>query len=231
MRTAILFLVFVNVAFFYWAKQQDFGQVVTGRSSLALGQTPIELLSERSINGKAKSIQRDAAYRLSSRAGQPGNSKPKLVCFSVGPFANSGLSDDVYKVLLDSGIDARQRSVKERQPKSYWVYLPPHKSLDAAKATVAYLENNNVRDYYIMPEPPNHLHAISLGLYEKLGAARSKVAEIKKLQLKPEMEVRFNEFTQHWVDFRQDGDSEQPNVLEELLRKNDRMLVLESKCT
>ena len=127
-------------------------------------------------------------------------------------------------------IDAKQRSVLERQPKSYWVYLPPYKSLEAANATVAFLENNKIKEYYVMPEPPEHLHAISLGLYEKLSAARSKIAEIKKLKLDPKMEVRFNEYTQYWVDFRQYSDSNQPKVLEDLLRKNDRMLVLESKC-
>ena len=230
MRVAILFLIFLNVAYFYWAQQQDFTQTIAARSITLPGKKSIQLLSEKSQEADAR-IEQDAEYELSSRAVEPGASNRKLVCFSVGPFDKNSLSDEIYEVLLDSGIDAKQRTVQERQPKSYWVYLPAHESLAAAKATVAFLENNKVLEHYIMPEPPEYIHAISLGLYEQLSAARSKIAEIKKLKLKPEMEVRFNEFTQYWVDFRQFSDAAQPEVLEELLRKNERMLVLESKCT
>lgn len=226
MRVAILFLILLNSAFFYWANEKDFSQEIYANTAAVAGFAPIELLSERS---KSFDTQQNTNSESSTTVASL-NVDRQLVCFSVGPFEQVVASNEVYEILLDSGIDAKQRSVQERQPKSYWVYLSPHVSLAEAKATVAFLENNNVREYYIMPEPPEHEHAISLGLYEKLGAARSKLAEIKKLKLDPKMEVRFNEHTQYWVDFRQYNDSAQPKVLEDLLRKNDRMLVLESKC-
>ena len=226
MRVAILFLILLNAAFFYWANEKDFSQEIYANTAAVPGFEPIELLSERSKNFDAQQNKNSAANTTVASL----NVNRQLVCFSVGPFEQLVASNEVYEILLDSGIDAKQRSVQERQPKSYWVYLSPHESLTEAKATVAFLENNNIREYYIMPEPPEHEHAISLGLYEKLDAARSKLAEIKNLKLDPKMEVRFNEHTQYWVDFRQYNDSAQPNVLEDLLRKNDRMLVLESKC-
>ena len=228
MRITILFLIFINVAFLYWARQQDFNQIIAAESGIVPGYAPIELLTERNPN--QNSLRQEAKSQFSSLTSANKKLERTLVCFSVGPFGKNELSDEVYEILLDSGIDAKQRSVRERQPKSYWVYLPPHESLAEANATVAFLENNNISEYYVMPEPPEHLHAISLGLYEKLSAARNKVAEIKKLKLNPEMEVRFNELTQYWIDFRQYNDSPQPKVLEELLKENDRMLVLESKC-
>ena len=228
MRTVILFLIFINVAFLYWARQQDFSQVVAAESGIVPGYAPIELWSEQ--EQAQGSSQRKNKSRSSSLASVNKIPERTLVCFSVGPFDEDEKSDEVYEILLDSGIDAKQRSVRERQPKSYWVYLPPHESLAEANATVAFLENNNINEYYVMPEPPEHLHAISLGLFEKLSAARNKLAEIKKIKLDPKMEVRFNEFTQYWIDFRQYNDSPQPSVLEDLLKENDRMLMLESKC-
>lgn len=228
MRITILFLIFINVAFLYWAKQQDFNQVIAAESGIVSGYAPIELLTER--KPIQTSVQASKKTQLSSLRSTNEKLDRTLECFSVGPFDRNELSDEVYEILLDSGIDAKQRSVRERQPKSYWVYLPPYESLAEANATVAFLENNNINEYYVMPEPPEHLHAISLGLFEKLSAARNKVAEIKKLKLDPKMEVRFNEFTQYWIDFRQYNDSPQPKVLEELLKENDRMLVLEAKC-
>ena len=227
MRVTILFLIFLNAAFYYWAHEKDFSQSIYADTGSVAGIAPIELLSERGDSDISQSNTR----RNSSTSVTILAVKRKLLCFSVGPFEQESLSDEIYQVLLDSGIDAKQRSVKERQPKSYWVYLSPHESLAAAQATVAFLENNNIGEHYIMPEPPEHEHAISLGLYEKLGAARNKLAEIKKLKLDPKMEVRFREYTRYWVDFRQYNDSAQPNVLEDLLKENDRMLVLESKCT
>ena len=227
MRVTILFLIFLNAAFFYWAHEKDFSQAIYADAGAVPGIAPIELLSERRApnNSQVNSKQNSNTSNVVLAP------KRKLLCFSVGPFERESLSDDIYEILLDSGIDAKQRSVNERQPKSYWVYLSPLESLAEAQATVAYLENNNIDEHYIMPEPPEHEHAISLGLYEKLNAARNKLAEIKKLDLDPKMEVRFKEYTRYWVDFRQYNDSNQPKVLEELLKKNDRMLVLESKCT
>ncbi len=227
MRVTILFLIFLNAAFFYWAYEKDFSQAIYADTGAVPGVAPIELLSERDApnSGQNNSKQSMNASDIALA------SKRKLLCFSVGPFEQESSSDEIYEILLDSGIDAKQRSVNERQPKSYWVYLSPRESLAEALATVAYLENNNINEHYIMPEPPEHEHAISLGLYEKLNAARNKLAEIKKLNLDAKMEVRFKENTRYWVDFRQYNDSSQPRVLEELLKKNDRMLVLESKCT
>ena len=227
MRVAILFFIFLNAAFYYWAHEKDFSQAIYANAGIVAGIAPIKLLSER---GNADKVQKTAPT-VSNTISPAVSNQRKLVCFSVGPFEEEALGDEIYDILLDSGIDAKQRSVKERQPKSYWVYLAPHESLAAAQATVAFLENNKIREHYIMPEPPEHEHAISLGLYEKLGAARNKIAEIKKLNLDPKMEVRFKEYTRYWVDFRQYNDSSQPQVLENLLKKNDRMLVLESKCT
>ena len=227
MRTTLLFVILLNAAFYYWANEKDFSQAIYADTGIVAGVSPISLLSERdNTNGIQFNNTQNTDVSAVSQS-----DKRKLLCFSVGPFEEEAFSNEIYEILLDSGIDVKQRSVNERQPKSYWVYLSPHESLAAARKTVAFLENNNISEYYIMPEPPEHEHAVSLGLYERLDAARNKLAEIKKLKLDPKMEVRFKENTSYWVDFRQLNNSNQPKVLEELLKKNDRMLVLESKCS
>ena len=222
MRLILLFLVFLNVAFFYWAQAQDFRTSQIDKSKLLTGYPRIQMLVEQSgVDSFASNESRQAIDGLLSS---------DSVCHTMGPFDSKQERDDVYKSLLDLGIDASQRLVNERQPKSYWVYLPPHESLAEAEATVAYLENNNINEFFIMLDPPEQKHAVSLGLFEKLDAARSTLAEIKKLNLEPEMEVRFNEFTQYWVDFRQYSDASQPKVLETLLADNERLLLLAAQC-
>jgi hypothetical protein len=76
-----------------------------------------------------------------------------------------------------------------------------------------------------------HKYAISLGLFTRLSTARAKQAEIEALGLKPEMEVRYKEFTEFWVDYQQESGVSQPEELEEMLRENDRLLILETNCS
>lgn len=224
MRLLILFLIFLNVAFFYWAQAQDFDINKIDKSKLLTGYPKIQLLNEQNKNLASLSAKDSSGNEQNNAVAND------AICHTMGPFDNERERDELYVALLELGIDTSQRVVNERQPKSYWVYLPPYASLVEAEATVAYLENNKVDEHFIMLEPPEHQFAISLGLFEQLSAARSTLAEIKKLNLKPEMEVRFNEFTQYWVDFRQYTNAEQPIVLESLLAKNERLLLLGSEC-
>ena len=103
MRVAILFLIFLNLALFYWAQQQDFSQMVSTDETTIRGVAPIELLSERGRNGVVSSIQQQSNNQTQTTTEQNNSSSRKLVCFSVGPFPESNLSDEVYEILLDSG--------------------------------------------------------------------------------------------------------------------------------
>ena len=113
--------------------------------------------------------------------------------------------------------------------RDYWVYLPAHKTQQEAEITVEFLKKNDITEFYIWLDPPQK-YAVSLGLFKKLETAREKLAEVEKLALKPEMEVRFDEFTEYWVDFDHRDGQPQSKLIEDMLVKNDRMLILETKC-
>lgn len=229
MRVVILFLVFVNLAFFYWAREHSFNEVLPERLKSVTSHKPIKLLSEvKQESLKLQSeLSADAVQTPLDTEIQQNIQIQK--CFSLGPFETTVVSDEVYESLLGAGIQVKQRIVNERQPKSYWVYLPSYNSLKEAEATVDFLKKNNVREFYIRLESPQK-HAVSLGSFTKLSVARNKVDQVRELDLTPKMEVSFNEFTQYWVDFNYNRDVPQPQVLEETLRNNDRMLILETKC-
>ncbi|MEM7304784.1 MAG: hypothetical protein AAF372_04590 [Pseudomonadota bacterium] len=220
LRTLILFVILLNVAFFYWARENSFNREVWSHPRSVVGVDPILLLSES---------QNSDASAPESEALQTTETIYELMCFSIGPFDDSQSSDDMYEVLFDLGIQAKQKIVNEREPKSYWVYLPKYPSRDKAEETVAFLNDNNVAETYIWLDAP-HKHAVSLGLFSRLSTARSKKAEIEALGLKPEMEVRYREFTEFWVDYQHESSATQPKELEEMLRENDRLLILETNC-
>jgi hypothetical protein len=230
MRAVVLFLIFLNLAFFYWASEFGSREVVLQTPKEVPGYKPIKLLSElqketvQSISEppiKAQQIRLESQVKENLQAQK---------CFSLGPFENDQQSDKIYDVLFDAGIQAKQRTVNQRQPKSYWVYLPPYKSQEEAQKVVNFLKQNKINEFYIWLEEPQK-NAVSLGLFKKLSTARGKMAEIKKLDLEPKMEVRFDEFSEFWVDFNHHEENHQPKVIEEMLRKNDRMLILETKCS
>jgi hypothetical protein len=230
MRAIVLFLVFLNLAFFYWASEFDSTQLVLQAPNDVSGYKPIKLLTELEQEIELSSNELSVkAEQISLETATKENIKPQK-CFSLGPFDSNEKSDNVYDTLFVAGIQSKQRKVNQRQPKSYWVYLPVHESLAEAKKVVNFLEQNNVDEFYIWLEEPQE-NAVSLGLFKKLSTARDKIAEIKKLDLEPEIEVRFEEFSEYWVDFNHNDAGHQPKVIEEMLRKNDRMLILETKCS
>ena len=229
MRAIILFLVFLNIAFFYWASEFKSKDVVLQAPMEVPGYKPIILLSELAQELELSNREPPTKSQQNSLASQTIENVGKPECFSLGPFETDEQSDEIYDALFVAGIQAKQRTVNQRQPKSYWVYLPAYKSHAEAKKAVEFLKQNNINEFYIWLEEPQ-INAVSLGLFKRLATARNKMKEVEKLGLEPKMEVRFNEITEFWVDINHYGEGHQPQVIEEMLRKNDRMLILETKC-
>lgn len=228
MRMIILILILINVAFFSWAREHNFNEVLLENPKTVPGYSPIRLLSE--LNRVPSPVQKKVVAETQVSEEVALVVKPVVnKCFAFGPFDTELASNDAYEALFAIGIQAKQRTVEERQPKSYWVYLPPYESLAAAEKVTVFLKRNNINEFYIWLDPPLK-NAVSLGLFTNLNTARSKISQAKKLDLNPEMEVRFNEITEYWVDFKRNQDDPQPELLEEMLTKNDRLLVLETKC-
>jgi hypothetical protein len=229
MRTIVLFLIFLNLAFFYWASEFGSKEVILETPKEIPGYKPIKLLTEIEketvqLNNQAPVKSQQVTLKSQAKEGVKAQK-----CFSLGPFETDEKSDKVYDTLFIAGIQAKQRTVNQRQPKSYWVYLPAYKSQAEAQEVVNFLKKNNINEFYIWLEEPQK-NAVSLGLFKKLSTAREKMAEIRKLDLKPKMEVRFDEFSEYWVDFNHSDEDHQPRMIEEMLRENDRMLILETKC-
>ncbi len=227
MRPLILFLILLNLAFFYWASEYGSREVVLENPQNVPGYQPIKLLSE--LEKEAQVVTDPPSSKNSTLKSQVSNTVTSQKCFSLGPLETDTQSDEIYDALFSAGIQAKQRTVNQREPKSYWVYLPSYESREEAQKVVDFLKKSNVEEYYIWFEE-SHKNAVSLGLFKKLSTAREKMEEIKKLNLKPEMEVRFDEFTEYWVDFSHDNQGDQPKVIEKMLRSNDRLLIVEAKC-
>ncbi len=229
MRILILLLILANLAFYYWASQYQSSEIIFTQPQSVPGYKPIKLLSELEQETPQQADSVSLANEQVTLASQAKEVVVQQKCFSLGPFDKEEKSDEIYNTLFSSGIQAKQRKVDERRPKSYWVYLAAHESQQEAEKTVEFLKKNKISEFYIWLDPPQK-YAVSLGLFKKLETARNKINQVSKIGLDPKMEVRFDEFTEYWVDFNHDSDQPQLKLIEQMLVNNDRMLILETKC-
>lgn len=222
MRVLVVFLIILNIGFFNWAGLQDSEQVSLLPGKKVLSYKILQTIAERddSIDTLEKSEHEDVS-----------SVSQKLGCMSLGPFADTAELDVIYTRMLNQGIDAMQKSIHQRIPKSYWVYLVPHKSLESAYRTVAYLEEKNIKEHFIMRAPEEKRFSISLGLFSELGPANELMKKIEGIELDPKLEIRFDDVTEYWIHYQVDNKRETSSLLDDVLAKNESLSVSESDCS
>jgi hypothetical protein len=222
MRVLLPFLVFINIAFYFWVENQEVNQTPLPLGKKVQNYATLQTVSER-----------DAP--VESLASAIGGSQVPLInrdveCTSLGPFTTVAELDVVYTQMINAGIDATQKIIQQRVPKSYWVYLVPHDSLESAYETTAYLEQKNVKEHFIMRAPQEKRFSISLGLFSELDPANELIKQIEKIDLEPKLEIRFDDVTEYWINYHEFDEKTQLNLLENILQQNKELLLVQSDC-
>lgn len=222
MRVLLPFLILLNIGFFYWASYQELVQISAPLGKKVLDYTTLQTVSERDnpVEVLSSSMQGNE-LQLITRHSQ---------CSSLGPFTSVSALDETYNQIVNAGVDATQKTIQQRVPKSYWVYLEPHSSLDSAYETIAYLEDKKVKEHFIMRAPEEKRFSISLGLFSELSPANKLMKKIAEIDLLPKLEIRFDDITEYWIHYRELSENEELDVLENILQKNEQLLVTESDC-
>jgi hypothetical protein len=113
-------------------------------------------------------------------ASQAIRTAPVLVqsCLEFGP-----MSDDeavrVRQALAAGGLLERTVQAPMMATASWWVHVPPRRSLVQAENEVARLRGAGVRDAYVVLEQGDMRFAVSLGLFRTEEAARSVADQMK----------------------------------------------------
>lgn len=188
MRALALILILLNLAFLYWHTQHETTGKSTGPAAdarLPPGATRLVLLSER-----------DGAFPPEPIAAR---SAPTMHCETVGPLTNQAEAEALRDRLERSGVLASLREASREVVSSYWVFLPPLASLDAARDVARTLAGRGLQDLYVISEG-ERLHGLSLGLFSEHERARRRVAEVERLGFAPQIEARFRTQTVYWLD-------------------------------
>jgi hypothetical protein len=187
MRTLVLILILLNLAFLYWHIQYDgpaerSAPIVTDGPGPA-GVARLVLLSERG-NGSA---QRAAAGTAAA------------YCETVGPLADRGEAEALRTRLEQQGVLASLRTASREVVSAYWVFLPPEEDMESALAVARDLSRQGLDDLYVIREG-DYRHGLSLGLFSEHGRARRRLAEVEGLGYAPQIEARFRIQTVFWLD-------------------------------
>lgn len=213
MRITFFLLLFANLALLLWQTQI----AGSGRSE-ALPAVPADqrlvLLSEHAAQAPAlaESGQRPANALAEipdieiigngdkNRPTEP--AETEALCYTLGPFKDLDRARAVSARLDDLGADVQQRSKVEQEQYGYRVYLPPYATREEAVADARKLAEYGVRDYFIITDDQDKKNGISLGLFRKKSGAIRRMAQVRRFDFKPQMEIRYRDTTIYWLDYR-----------------------------
>jgi hypothetical protein len=175
MRTVFFLLLLANLGYFAWTNfgpgaASDENQLVEQQ----LNPQAIRLLSPEQV--AALAAQR---LKAAERAKSSPSSKPTVAaCLELGAFNLADVPRAV-QALEPLGLGARLAQRRTDDVASYWVFLPPQSTRQAANRKTAELRKLGVGDFFIVQEGSKFRFAISLGIFKTEEAAKARLAELR----------------------------------------------------
>lgn len=164
MRALFLLLVLANVAFFAWSRYYAPPQAVSDPLPLKRQIEPEKL---KIISGQ----------ELPS---VPVAQKAASTCLEWGSFTPVDVPR-AEKALEPLGLGARLAQRRTDETTSWWVFMPPQGSRQAALKKAAELKTRGIDDYYIVTEEGELQWALSLGIFRSEQAAKARLGGLQAL--------------------------------------------------
>lgn len=225
MRSLFILLVVINASYLIWGVAFSEKNESETPQELKQGLQVLTLLSEES---EKIAPPKDAG--LTSKVKIPkseSNSEVEVLqsraCFSLGPFLKVDQIKILETKLKKGGFNPNRKSITDKEPKSYWVYLPAAKTMGEAKITANELKAAQVKDYFIIRTGKN-ARAISLGLYNGYNSAKIRKRNLTKMGFKAIVKTRYKEVTRHWLDFQE---TQSNPLVDDVWMQDDKDIVLQ----
>ena len=179
MRTVFFLLLSANLGFLAWSYFGGRGSTEAQLMEQQLNPQAITLLGPEQLSALAAERAKQVAAR--PKPPPPPSPPPKVAvaaCLELGAF-NPGEVARVQQVLeaLELGPRLSRRRVQEFA--SYWVFMPPQGSRQAANRKSAELKKLGVEDFFVVQEDPKFQLAISLGVFKTEEAAQARLVELR----------------------------------------------------
>jgi hypothetical protein len=223
MKYLVYFLVLANVAYLGWNihQYQTASEAVSRLPPLPAGVTPLVTLQELEKQQERTGAISEVETLTSSQPPGAGASAV-LGCQAIGPFLAVEELQAVSEELRQYGLQAQQRTVEIQKPNGFWVYLPAMEREQVLKA-VKTLEENRDREYYV-----GKGNFLSLGAFDELYRAESRLEQTRKLGFEPMLETRYKSSTEYWLDI--DAQTPATDVLEAIMQDRPGLKLQEAAC-
>jgi hypothetical protein len=229
MKIIFLFFAALNIAFFLW-QSTTMGSSSVGSAKKQLVQddrvpTLVLLREAEAIeNGKPK----DTLTAMLESA--PSKDKKYAACYRLGPFEQFQQLKSVTSQLHKLGADISQRKETEEVVLGHWVFLPSFPSWQDARKKVQELEEKGIKDIFILGRGEMK-NAVSLGLFKHEASAKRRLAQLKKIGIKPRVETQQTTTELIWLDINvESNDQSVPAALTEIVKGNSDLQVINRSC-
>lgn len=176
MKQLVLALVFLNLAFYAWAR-------LVGEPSRA--PPPVD---------PGPPIPR---LRLASELGAAAATRR---CTSVGPFADQAVAERAVLWLRGERREPRLRTTRKDAGTGFWVMLDTPTLQQAARVSLR-LKAAGVADVDVMPPAADATRAVvSLGHYADRARAERRVTELRRYAVNPQVVEQARSVANWWVD-------------------------------
>jgi hypothetical protein len=190
LRTPIVILVLVNLAFAAWALLIDrpvdgpAARDITHLPRLVLASEPTERATKGGPGGAGAAAAAANAH-----------------CVTVGPFGDLAIAAAAASLLQTRGYTPIQRDEPGPDLIAYWVYLDNVPTDAAVARLLQKLHDNGVADARVMPiATPTEMRRISVGLFNEQDGAERRARQVKNLGLAPAIAEQHQSQASYWVD-------------------------------
>jgi hypothetical protein len=199
MRNLFLALLLANLAFAAW--HNWFADQGAPRHRIDRTAPTIELLDEVET---ARSAAND---RASAVASPPDPPPARPACFSLGPFEDDAVADDMASRLESLGLGVDRRSVPGDVWLGHWVFIDAVATRRAAEDMIDRLMAADIDDAYIIDDAESGSFVISLGVFSQAVRAEQRLAAAREIGFAPVVADRTRPGELHWLDLSAaDGD-------------------------
>lgn len=140
--------------------------------SVEIHPEKIKLLTEDEINALPKKKVEPTVANVSAPP----------VCYEWGMFADNTL-ENAQKSLTQLSLNAQVKTQNSDQPKRFWIYKPPLKSLAEAQQKAADIKEKGIHDLFVVQET-KWKNAISFGIFEDEKLATNLLKELQAKGIK-----------------------------------------------
>ena len=182
MRILVFILALINAAFFAytWFGAGNRAGADAQIMSQQLNRDKIRLLAPQQVNALARKPEPPKPEPPKPEPPKPEPPKPKVVsaCLEWGGFVGADVARAAQALEpLLSGAKLTRRTLAE--PGSFWVYMPPLPSRQAATQKGGELKRLGINEFFIVTDDPKWRNAVSLGVFKTQEAAIAHLAALR----------------------------------------------------